>query len=69
MEEHLFVADSESSTIRSLSITQGQVKAVKALVGGARDPTVSHIICNVITRGATVTPLSVFRQGYTETAL
>ena len=36
---HLYVADSESSTIRSVSLTDG---AVRALVGGERDPTVSQ---------------------------
>ena len=34
----LFIADSESSTIRSLSLTDG---AVKHIVGGERDPLVS----------------------------
>lgn len=34
----LFVADSESSTVRTLALKDG---AVKALVGGERDPMVS----------------------------
>ncbi len=35
---HLFIADAESSSIRTVSLTDG---AVKGLVGGDRDPTVS----------------------------
>ena len=38
---HLLVADSESSSVRSVSMVDGSVKAV---VGGERDPTVSHLI-------------------------
>ncbi len=35
---HLFIADAESSSIRTVSLTDG---VVKGLVGGDRDPTVS----------------------------
>lgn len=37
----LFVADSESSTVRSLALKDG---AVKHVVGGERDPTVSYTL-------------------------
>lgn len=37
----LFVADSESSTVRSLALKDG---AVKHVVGGERDPTVSNTL-------------------------
>lgn len=38
----LFVADSESSTIRSVALKDG---AVKHVVGGERDPMVSNTQC------------------------
>lgn len=40
----LFVADSESSTVRTISLKDG---AVKHLVGGERDPTVRKSLCAV----------------------
>ena len=40
----LFVADSESSTVRTVSFKDG---AVKALVGGERDPMVIIIFLNI----------------------
>ena len=39
-EHLLFIADSESSSVRQTSLKDGQVKA---LVGGDRDPTVSRV--------------------------
>ena len=38
----LYIADSESSTVRSVGIPDG---GAKALVGGAIDPTVSEFMC------------------------
>ena len=38
--KHLLVADSESSTVRSVSLVDGSVKAV---VGGERDPSVRFV--------------------------
>lgn len=40
----LFVADSESSTVRTVSLKDG---AVKHLVGGERDPMVKKSLCAV----------------------
>lgn len=40
----LFVADSESSTVRTISLKDG---AVKHLVGGERDPMVKKSLCAV----------------------
>ena len=40
-QRKLFVADSESSTIRMVSCNDG---SVKALVGGALDPQVNNIV-------------------------
>lgn len=42
----LFVADSESSTVRTVSLRDG---AVKHLVGGERDPMVKKLLCAVHT--------------------
>lgn len=42
----LFVADSESSTVRTISLRDG---AVKHLVGGERDPMVKKLLCAVCT--------------------
>ena len=39
--EHLLVADSESSSVRSVSLVDG---AVKAVVGAERDPTVRRTV-------------------------
>lgn len=41
----LFVADSESSTVRTISLKDG---AVKHLVGGERDPMVKKSLCAVL---------------------
>ena len=41
-KDHLSIADAESSSVRTISLTDG---AVKGLVGGDRDPTVSQSQC------------------------
>lgn len=51
----LFVADSESSTVRTVSLKDG---AVKHLVGGERDPMVMKVM--VVPCAQTLTKLAVF---------
>ena len=54
----LFVADSESSTVRTVSLRDG---AVKHLVGGERDPMVKRLLCAV---GTSLSEPSMGSRGF-----